>query len=188
MPVEYASTAMLGIPSPDPTKPVNPDVLTPYSQLLESDELALRVSHVMTDDDRKVFLAPFLPKDAATPQPDLVKLLLDRHWVEIDDEKGTVSVSFEDPDPVVAARIANLFCNEALSYVHEQEVAHAAKQPGFAPLNYAVTPAVPEPDPYEPKMPLIVSDGLILGLNGAAVITCLVGILLHARWKRRQRA
>jgi capsular exopolysaccharide synthesis family protein len=120
----YESTATVQIFRRDPTiipgqQVVDTDIrsaedLNTQVKVLESSAIVDTVAARLTGDDLRAFLAPF--DKGGAEKPDVIRILKrDRHIVP---QRLTlmVAISYDHPDRMVAAKVANLFAEAYLDY------------------------------------------------------------------------
>jgi uncharacterized protein involved in exopolysaccharide biosynthesis len=124
----YRATAVLQVVRGDKIKPDIPngdyangdyvESVTDFNtrvRLVESPDIAKAVADSLKPDERKRFMAPFEAGIHFGAAPTLEERLMDGRAVQGDGKSLMINVSFEHPDPEVAAQIANDFAEEFIA-------------------------------------------------------------------------
>jgi polysaccharide biosynthesis transport protein len=98
-------------------------------EALKSQDIVQRVADAMTDEDRKLLMAPF-QSNSPLAQPQSIVQILGGSRRDIAPERLTtdVVVSFKHPNKEIAARVANLYAEQFVAYNEEINATQAAQR------------------------------------------------------------
>lgn len=104
----------LGSPSMDADKLTGAEDVNTQMKLMESGAIVQRVAARITGDDLRAFLAPYVER-AVPDEVFVIETLTKNRKVIPQRLTLVVVISYQHPDPVVAAKVANLFAEEYIA-------------------------------------------------------------------------
>ena len=96
-------------------------------KLLESLAIVQRVVDRLTGSDRENFLAPYLREGSDAPPPDVSGIIFKNRKIVPVRLSLVLQVQYSHPDKLVAAKVANLFVDEFISYNSGQRIQDSMK-------------------------------------------------------------
>jgi len=85
-------------------------------RLMETRDVAERVANMMTDDEKKAFLAPYKGNNPLAPETPLPERLLRSRSVTTGRQAYIIQVSVEHPNAALAAKVADYFLQAFIDY------------------------------------------------------------------------
>ena len=103
-----------------------PEDLNTQVKLLESSALCEKVAERLVGADAKAFLAPYVSGGSGDPITPREKLAQNHSVIPIRQTR-VVAIQYMHPDPVMAAKVANLFVDEFMTYNAKQRMDESMK-------------------------------------------------------------
>lgn len=124
--VATASVKALNNPLGFTATPAQAD-LNAEIRLLESHEVALRVASMMTEEEKKIFMAAYGYVDSDVEKTKLEDQLLKVRSASFNEQKNVITINVENPNPQIAAAVADYFAQAFIEYIQSLGVEKAAR-------------------------------------------------------------